>query len=317
MGLAPIALFCYNRLDLLRQTVDALGANKPAVSSNLFIFSDGPKNQDDIAAVNAIREYIRTISGFRSVTIREAETNQGLANSIIAGVTEVVNKYGRIIVLEDDIVTAPYFLQWMNDALNLYENEEKVAGIHAWSPPEQFGKRPETYFIREVGCWGWATWKRGWDLFEKDGEKLLMQFTSDKMIYDFNVYDSYPYYQMLKDQVVGNVDSWAIRWYASVFLNEKLGLQPGKTIVANIGYHSGTHFDGKGPIFEDRIDNTAPIIGMSPLKSADDVLRKVYFKYNRFYFPQNWKNILKKVVEKILSFWLGKYSAGYFAARRH
>ena len=303
MGLAPIALFCYNRLDLLRQTVDALGANKPAVSSNLFIFSDGPKNQDDIAAVNAIREYIRTISGFRSVTIREAETNQGLANSIIAGVTEVVNKYGRIIVLEDDIVTAPYFLQWMNDALNLYENEEKVAGIHAWSPPEQFGKRPETYFIREVGCWGWATWKKGWALFEQDSQKLYDEIIDRKLKKEFDRGGAFPYTKMLKDQTEGKIDSWAIRWYASAFLAEKYTLQSNVMLVENIGFGKGaTHCNSNTQKYKIILSEEKVVWGDNA-ENENANLQKEYMYFlrlNRIDFFTRCILKLKKILQQII-----------------
>ncbi|MBR2374006.1 MAG: methyltransferase, TIGR04325 family [Lentisphaeria bacterium] len=279
MSLAPVALFCYNRVDTLRQTVAALQTNEFASASDLFIFADGAKGEADREKVAEVREYISTIDGFKSVTVKVSDTNKGLANSIISGVTEVVDKYGRIIVLEDDIVTAPFFLKWMNSALDLYENEEKIAGVHAWTPPAFFGDRPETYFIREVGCWGWATWKRGWDLFEADGEKLLKQFDSRKKIYDFNVCGSYPYYDMLKNQAAGKADSWAIRWYASVFLKGKFGLQPGKTLVANIGCLSGTHFDSGSEMPSDSISAVAPELRKIDISAAEDINR-VYINYN-------------------------------------
>ena len=298
---SPVALFCYNRLDSLQQTVAALQANPLAAETDLFIFSDGPKNQTGAVAVNAVREYIKTISGFKSVTVKEAPKNQGLANSIIAGVTEVVNKYGKIIVIEDDIVTAPYFLQWMNDALDMYEHEEKVAGIQAWTPPEEFGQRPDTYFIREVGCWGWATWKRGWDIFEADGRKLLKQFNSPQMIREFDVYGSYPYHQMLQDQADGCVDSWAIRWYASVFLKGKLGLQPGKTLVSNVGYQSGTHFKSDCSMKPEVIGFEPPNLNSIPLCSAEDVLKRVYVKYNRR-FDLTFMQVIKKYIKRLLTF---------------
>ncbi|MBO5760724.1 MAG: glycosyltransferase [Lentisphaeria bacterium] len=277
---SPIVLFCYNRTDCLAQTVTALLKNPEAAECDLVIFSDGAKNPVDQEKVDAVRKYIKNIQGFKNIEIHEAEKNQGLANSIIAGVTDVVNRYGRVIVLEDDIVVAPYFLYWMNQALDLYEKEEAVAGIHAWTPPDKFGSRPEIYFIREIGCLGWAAWKRGWEIFEPDGRKLLERFTSEKMIKEFDVYGTYPYYQMLKDQVDGKVDSWAIRWYASVFLNNKLGLQPGRSLVAHIGYQSGTHFQKDSFMPEDIVSTEMPELKVIPLKCNEKILRKVHRKYN-------------------------------------
>ena len=310
---APIALFCYNRVDLLQQTVAALQKNALADKCDLFIFADGAKSQAGIRAVNEVREYIRTVSGFRRVIIKEAEKNLGLAKSIISGVTEVVNKYGRIIVIEDDIVTAPYFLQWMNDALDMYEQDEQVAGIHGWTPPEKFGKRPETYFVREVGCWGWATWKRGWDIFEADGKKLLEQFSTKRMIYDFNQCYSYPYYQMLKEQVAGTCDSWAIRWYASVFLKNKVGLWPGRTLVANIGFSSGSNFDAVSHIPKDVISSQPPRLERPKnIVSADNLLKTVYKNYNKSYFSVSKPNdcrtrfLLSMFREEVLTWFKNK-----------
>ena len=277
---SPIVLFCYNRIDCLTQTVTALLNNPEAAECDLIIFSDGAKKTADQKKVDAVRGYINTIQGFKTIEIHEAEKNQGLANSIIAGVTDVVNRYGKVIVLEDDIIVAPYFLQWMNHALEMYKNEEQVAGIQAWTPPERFGKRPDSYFIREVGCWGWATWKRGWDIFEQDGNKLLNKFVTKEMRYLFDIYGTYPYYQMLQDQVDGKVDSWAIRWYASVFLNHKLGLQPGKSLVLNIGYQTGTHFNSDSYMPKDIVAEKMPELSVIPLQCNEKILKTVYKKYN-------------------------------------
>ena len=293
---APIALFCYNRLDCLKQTVEALQANELAAKSDLFIFSDGPKPKDDSAAVYGVRAYLKSITGFRSIHIKEAETNQGLANSIIAGVTEVVNRFGRIIVLEDDLVTAPFFLRFMNEALDFYEGKEKVAGIHGWRPMNNI-PAPDTFFTNEVGCWGWATWKRGWDLFERDGNKLLKQFTSQAQIEKFNIFNSYPFYQMLKDQVAGKVDSWAIRWYASVFLKGRLGLQPGKNMIKNIGFNSGTHFSqGNTSIPVDILSVAKPEILEIELNINEDVLKDIYTRQYRLEFPSTSAVSLRKKI---------------------
>ena len=182
---APIALIVYNRLTNTKETVNALSKNMLAKESDLTIFSDGPKADKDIEKVNEVRNYLKTITGFKSITIIESAVNKGLAASIISGVTEIVNKYTRIIVLEDDLVTSPYFLTYMNDALEMYENEEKVASIHGFIYPVK-KELPETFFIKGADCWGWATWKRAWDLFESDGLKLLNELKNRKLTKEFN-----------------------------------------------------------------------------------------------------------------------------------
>lgn len=244
MKLAPITLFVYNRPWHTKKTIEALQKNILALDSDLIIFSDGAKDSlDSQDGVLAVREYLKTISDFKSVEIIEREKNYGLAKSIIAGVNEVIEQYGRIIVLEDDMVSSRYFLQYMNEALELYENEDEVVSIHGYIYPVK-KTLSETFFLKGADCWGWATWKRGWDLFERDGQKLLQELETKKLTKEFDFSGSAPYTQMLTDQIAGKNDSWAIRWYASAFLKNKLTLYPGRSLINNIGLDgSGTHCD--------------------------------------------------------------------------
>lgn len=239
--LSPIALFVYNRLHHTQKTIEALKKNNLAGDSILYIFSDGPKDLQDKSPVRKVRHYIREIEGFNKIYIVESNNNLGLADSIINGVTEVVNQHGQAIILEDDLVTSPYFLHYMNQALKLYKNDEKVASIHGYVYPVA-GNLPETFFLRGADCWGWATWKRGWNLFESDGVKLLSQIKERKLGRQFDLDGVYPYTKMLKDQVVGRNKSWAVRWHASAFLKNKLTLYPGRCLIQNIGTdNTGTH----------------------------------------------------------------------------
>lgn len=237
---APIALFTYNRLWHTQQTVDALKENIGSDKSDLFIFSDGAKNETDKTQVDVVRAYLKVISGFKSVKIIEQEKNLGLANSIITGVTKIVNEFDRVIVLEDDLITSPYFLTYMNDGLNLYADENAVASIHGYRYP--IGKIESSFFMRGADCWGWATWKRAWDNFESDGAKLLSKLEQNGLIKAFNHHNSFPYDKMLKDQIAGKNNSWAVRWKASAFLNNQYTLYYKESLVQNIGHdNSGTH----------------------------------------------------------------------------
>lgn len=241
MVLAPIVLFVYNRPLHMRQTIEALQKNELAEASELFIFLDGPKSGDDKEKALETREYTKTISGFKRVNFVEREQHLGLANSIINGVTEIISKYGRIIVLEDDMVSSPYFLKFMNEALAFYKDDEKVVSIHGYIYPVN-AQLPETFFLRGADCWGWATWKRGWDIFEPNGWILLHEIRKRELQKRFDINGAYPYTKMLEDQIRGKNDSWAIRWYASAFLKNKLTLHPGRTLIFNIGLDaSGTH----------------------------------------------------------------------------
>jgi hypothetical protein len=175
------------------------------------------------------------------VSIVERETNFGLARSIIDGATQVCEKHGQVIVLEDDMVTSPFFLNYMNEGLNKYRHDHRVISIHGYVYPiEQV--LPETFFLKGADCWGWATWKRGWELFDPDGKRLLDELKRRKLTRQFDFDGSYPYTKMLQNQIGRKNDSWAIRWYASAFLKDKLTLYPGRSLVHNIGTDgSGVH----------------------------------------------------------------------------
>jgi len=241
MTLAPIALFAYNRLWHLQQTVEALQLNEFAGESDLYVFSDGAKLDQDDDAVAAVRNYLVAVRGFKSVVICKREKNIGLAHNIISGVREICNLHDRVIVMEDDLVTSPFFLKYMNEALDLYETTAEVISIHGYIYPLK-EEIPESFLLRGADCWGWATWKRGWILFEPDALLLLTELERQNLCKEFDFNGSFPYTKMLRDQIAGKNNSWAIRWYASAFLQKKLTLYPGRSLVHNIGNDaSGTH----------------------------------------------------------------------------
>lgn len=248
MILAPITLFVYNRPVHTRWTVEALQKNALAKDSDLIIFSDAPKNSDAAEAVLEVREFIRQIGGFKSVKIVERDKNWGLANSIIDGVTKVVNESGRIIVLEDDLVTSPYFLSFMNEALETYKDDEKVMHISGYMFPINNGDMQETFFLRTASCWGWATWSRAWRYFEKNPQKLLSEY-SEQTISRFNMDSAYNFWLQVEQNEKGLIDTWAIFWYASVFQKGGLCLHPKFSMVSNIGHdETGLHC-GKSDTF--------------------------------------------------------------------
>jgi len=292
MELSPIVLFVYNRPWHTRQTVEALKKNKLAQASELIIFSDGFKNEADKIKVDEIRKYLKSINGFKTVKIVEKDKNYGLAKSIISGVTEIVNNYGKIIVLEDDLITSPYFLKYMNDALDFYKDNQAVISISGYAYPVKT-ELPETFFLKGADCWGWATWKRGWDLFETNGKKLLGEIVNKKLSREFDYDNAYPYTKMLKDQIGGRVDSWAIRWHASAFVKNKLTLYPGKSLVKNIGFDSsGTHCSGSTK-YDTAISKNPIIVKSMPAaqnKSAVNALKK--------YFNSFKPNLIKRLYIK-------------------
>lgn len=239
--LAPVALFAYNRFNHLRATIDALLENTLADQTNIYIFSDGPRSDCNIKEVQTVRNYLRTLTGFNSITVYEREMNCGLAQSIIEGVTQILRKHEKIIVLEDDLVTSKFFLSYMNEALEKYEDKEDVISVHGYVYPVEC-QLPETFLMPGADCWGWGTWRRGWQLFNPDGKYLLRQLKLQGKIPEFDFNGSSNFLNMLKDQINGKNDSWAIRWHASAIVNNKLTLYPARSLVHNIGNDdSGTH----------------------------------------------------------------------------
>jgi len=293
--LAPIVLFVYNRPEHTKKTVEALKRNNLSKESELFIFSDSWKDDKSRESVEKVRDYIRTIDGFKRIEIHEKIQNTGLANSITSGVTEVVNKYGKVIVLEDDLVTSPYFLEYMNEALDLYRDEKNVISIHGYIYPTKKAL-PETFFLRGADCWGWATWKRGWDLFEPNAKKLLAELEKRNLTKEFDFNGTYDFGGMLKRKIAGLNNSWAICWYAGAFLEDKLTLYPGNSLVQNIGQDaSGTH-GGNSINTQTTASNRKVRVGDIEIvenKKAKDIVAQ-YFKSIK---PSLWKRVLGKILK--------------------
>jgi len=251
--LSPIALFVYNRPVHTLKVLKALSRNPEASQCELIVFCDGPKKnalKDDLIAINSTIEIVRNERRFKSVKVIENKENLGLANSIIRGVSEVLLTNEKVIVLEDDILPEKGFLSYMNNALNLYENDEEVGCIHAWNYTFKNNKIVEsTFFLKGGDCWGWGTWKRAWSFFEQDGRKLKTELESKKQIESFNRNNTHQFYEMLNDQIDGKNNSWAIRWHASLFLANKYCLHPTFPLVKNIGLDgTGTHCDAENII---------------------------------------------------------------------
>lgn len=283
MPLAPIALFVYNRPEHTLKTLEALNANDLAEQSDLFVFCDGPKHNVDKKtkkAIEKVRAIVRHKQWCQNVTIYESETNKGLADSIVTGVTEIVNKFGKIIVLEDDIVTAKGFLKYMNDALNLYESNNKVMHIGSYLPYTNSIKNlPETFFSRFMSCWGWATWKTSWDKATWDAVALNQQIKDPKVRYEFNLEGVLNFHEQLENNINGSIKTWAIMWFASIVLNKGLCLYPRVSLCDNIGLDgSGENCDDQTKSFVLNTDQNI-VVKRIPVKESN--AGKTYLK--RFY----------------------------------
>ncbi len=293
---APIALFVYNRPQHTIRTIKCLQQNFLAEESRLFIFSDAPRKGDEVR-VEEVREIIKNIEGFKSVEIIERESNYGLANSIIEGVTRLNSEYGKVIVFEDDLMSSPYTLQYFNEALKKYEVESRVMHICAYMYPLKCAaKLPQTFFYRASGSWGLATWQRAWDFFEPDIDKLMAQFDSQK-INDFSIDRTMNFWKQMNEFKRGKNNSWAIRWYASIFLNKGLTLNVASSLIDNIGHDgSGVH-SGKNNMYAVNISD-------KPVTEFPDVIeedQEAYVQIKDFLKHRKgnlWQRIVRFAREK-------------------
>ncbi|WP_299291304.1 glycosyltransferase [uncultured Mucilaginibacter sp.] len=297
-SLAPIALFVYNRPDHTRRTISYLQKNLLAEDSRLFIFSDGAKTETDQAKVNEVRALIKQTDGFKTVKILESAENQGLANAIIAGVSQLVQEYGKVIVFEDDLLSSPFTLRYFNDALQRYLNQEKVMHIGAYMYPLLEKNLPQTFFYRAATSWGWATWNRAWKNFNPDINELIGQF-SKPQIKAFSIDGTMNFWKQMKELKSGKNNSWAIRWYASVFLAGGLTLNPSKSLIHNIGHDgSGVH-SNKEDIYQVHVARQPVQFFPLELSENEDAYKAIkYFLRNR---KGNLLQRMKRFITKKLS----------------
>jgi hypothetical protein len=251
----PVVVFAHRRQQHLRRTLDALELNEAAALTPVTVFCDGPRDSSEAVLVDEVLLEAARPRGFLSLRVIPRNANAGLSASITGGVSLSLESNEAVIVLEDDIVTSPGFLGYMNDALRRFADDERVVSVHGYSYPTGLA---EPFFLRGADCWGWGTWRRGWDLYEPDGNKLLKELMDRGLTSEFNFGDSYAFTRMLEDQIAGRNDSWAVRWYASAFLAGRLTLYPGHSLVQNIGTDgSGTH-GHKSDSFDAAIVRQAP-----------------------------------------------------------
>jgi hypothetical protein len=252
--LAPIVLFCYNRPDTLRHTIEALRDNYWAEESELFIFSDGAKKPADEPLVAEVRDYLQSITGFKSLVITEATVNKGLANSIIGGVQAIIDKYDKVIVLEDDLVSSRNFLVYMNKALDYYRQDTRIFSITGFSIPIRGLSENSVYYTQRANSTGWGTWKDRWNGIDwevRDYSTLMNDRAARRA---FNQMGS-DMTGLLVKQKTGKINSWAIRWCYHQFKYNLYSVHPALSKIKNIGYAKGaTHTREKFNRFETKLD---------------------------------------------------------------
>lgn len=302
MDLAPVSFFVYNRPFHTKQTLESLQKNIYASQTELFIFSDGPKDAEAEKNVREVRKYLKTISGFKKINITKRKKNLGLANSIISGVTEIIHKFGKVIVIEDDLVFTAYFLKFMNEALGFYKDKEQIFSVSGYSYPGNIFKIPanykhDVYFFPRCSSWGWGTWENRWSKADwkfQDAEK----FVKNKKLQQKYNRTGEDKTEMMLAYLEGKIDSWATRWEYAHFINNAYSVYPTKSFLNNIG------FDGTGV----NCDYEKKYSYSEGLKECEynitfldkiEINKKIFkafnriFKKDRFYF---FKSIIKKII---------------------
>lgn len=338
MLLAPIVIFCYNRPGHLTQTLNALKTNVLAKESQLYIFCDGAKSnasEVDIKNINEVATICNGLKGFADVTVIKALSNKGLQASVIGGLNFILEKFENVIVVEDDVVTSPYFLQFMNDALVEYKYQKKVLTIGSWN---YYYKTEHNFFNHMPDTIAWATWSDRWKLFEPDGKKLYDQLIERRLMNKFNLGGKYNFENMLKLQYEDRISSWAIRWTAVAVLNDTLTLYPKVSLSQHIGFDTAATNSNEMDYNKDLVlaqtnisyfnieikEDPASVAGflyveneikksLSYIKKENPLsvqkIKNTILKYIPYTLKQGIKKIIRKEAEHQVSGWFGKYSS--------
>ena len=266
-----IAIFAFRRPDHLRQVLYSLTSQSTPCAFPIFLFLDGPRSAADRGAVEACRAVATEMGKLLPIVIVASEVNRGLYSSLTDGISVVLADHEQVIVLEDDIVVSPYFLDYMCDSLRCYAENPRVASIHGYLPPIS-RPLPETFFLRGADCWGWATWRDRWSLYRHDAAAMAAELRSRGLARAFDLGGRVPNLRLLEDRAAGRSSSWAICWHASCFLADRFTLHPGRSLVRNIGLdHSGEHCapstsleavltDTPLPVFRQKVEENPAIV---------------------------------------------------------
>ncbi len=309
MQLSPLALFVFNRPKHTKEVIQALLLNKLIEQTQIYIFSDQANvgNEENKRLVQEVRIIIKSSPWHVRPIIIERSTNFGLAKNIISGINYVLEKHDDIIVLEDDIITSPGFLEFMNNALDLYRDDQEVMHISGYMFPLK-KKLPETFFYNTASCWGWGTWKNSWNKYEPDTAILLSHFKNEQEVYRFNIENSYNFHQQLVANHVKTLNTWAVKWYATIFNNDGFSLHPGKSLTKNIGHDgSGINSSIDESFENDPLAKSVKVERINITESS--VVRKLmkqYYsvnktKYSRSFFASLLSKEAKEFVKSTLS----------------
>jgi len=271
-----IVLLGFNRPQHMGRLLSTLQDNREFRTIPVLAFVDGPRNREDEELISQVVKVVLSVRPDANIT-RQIE-NHGVAKSVTTAVTEALTEYEQVIVLEDDLELSSHFLRYMLDGLDAYRGEPKVASIHGYTIPMR-GLPHATYFLRGTDCWGWGTWRESWGLYRDDSASLLNELINKSLETDFTFNHASPHLDLLKAAEIGQVDSWAIRWHASVFLAGGLTLNPSVSLVRNAGMDGSGRHSGTTNLYESTVSVSPIPVGDIPLAESE----KAFRQYQRFY----------------------------------
>ena len=274
---APISIFVYRRVDLVRQVIESLQRNLESSSTDLYIFSDGPKLASDIDRVKEVRRFVSQISGFKSVTLVFGEQNLGLAQSFINGISQILKSHKFGIFLEDDNLVSPFFISFMNQALVKYQNDTKIICVTGYSHPI-WPKRRRPYFLKGAQTWSMGTWAEKWKFFDENSENLMSKVTQRQLVGELRIYGT-DYYGMLNRQLQGRIDSWGVRWMVSAIINDMYCYYPPIAHCRNIGNtKDATHSRIDDALLIKPAPMASGVLNCFPVISESYILKPLYMR---------------------------------------
>lgn len=294
---APVIVFAYNRLEHLERTLAALDLNKLCHQTDLFIYADGYKNEHDRTRVQAVHDYLdqyKEKSNFKNVVVKKSDVNQGLAKSVISGVTEVMEIYHKVIVVEDDLITSENFLFFMNGALDYYEKADDIWSVSGFSVPLKSLRKyaHDIYYTYRGSSYGWGTWKDRWDTVDWEVENYEA-IKNDSLWNTRFSRGGKDLPGMLERQMNGEIDSWAVRWVLAQSSQNRYTIYPKVSRLCNAGMDgSGTHSD-KNSYFKTVLSTANPEVKFERLHPE----RKINKEFNRLFEYTLQKKIHRRIVK--------------------
>ena len=296
---APIAIFAFNRPHHLANCLQSLERCVGLENSEGTIFIDGARNDQEALVVSSTVGVALKFASKYNFRVEARQENFGLAKSVISGIDEMFSLSPKLIVIEDDLILAKGFLDFMNKGLSRYENNSAIASISGYQYPIE-KELHTSVFLKGADCWGWATWKDRWEQTSFSGRELLDQISTKKLANEFNLEGSNNYVDLLEKQILGEINSWAILWHASMFLQNRLSLYPPYSLVSNEGGDGlGTHF-GNNQLYAQKISDEMDFSFPSSFEQSEeyrDALIEFYQKnFKKFTFSQRVLGKLKRLI---------------------